>query len=233
MGLATVGGGLSNSKLAQANAAVGDVVKGKTFYAGDKNLKVGTLEEKGAYTDVNDIVSAEQTVYARIPFGAYRTPTSVGKPEIRIPISNVKNALPGGDKGSWSGVYSGFDVGIPQGYHDGSGRVSVSGGNRGSWGVTIDPGGSVVIPQGYHDGNGRVSANPASAKVRTATLDASGAYSGPRTFTAAGTVICAGCQSISDGSYINVSWSGNQITVQETANSGQNRNITIVYAYYI
>lgn len=105
--------------------------------------------------------------------------------------------------------------------------------NRGAWGTTIDPGGSVTIPQGYHSGGGTVRANPASARVRTATLNASGTYSGVKVFTAAGTVICAGCQNISDGSYITVGWSGNQITVQETANSGQNRNITIVYAYYI
>lgn len=35
--------GLSNSKLALANAGTGDVRSGKTFYAGDKNLKTGTL----------------------------------------------------------------------------------------------------------------------------------------------------------------------------------------------
>ena len=37
------GGGLSNSKLALANATAADVAEGKTFYAGDKTLKTGTL----------------------------------------------------------------------------------------------------------------------------------------------------------------------------------------------
>lgn len=201
MGLITAGGGLTKLRLRRATAQMYDVISGKTFYAGDKNLKTGTLEERSSYTDVTDIVSAEQTAYIRIPMGAYRTPTSVGKPEIRVPLDNVKNALPGGNQRSWS--------------------------------ATIDPGGVVAIPQGYHDGSGTVRANPASVKVRTATLNASGSYAGEKVFTAAGPVICAGCQDIRDGSYITVSWSGNQITVRETANSGQNRNITIVYAYYI
>ncbi len=37
------GGGLSNSKLALANATAADVAEGKTFYAGNKALKTGTL----------------------------------------------------------------------------------------------------------------------------------------------------------------------------------------------
>lgn len=31
--------------------------------------------------------------------------------------------------------------------------------NRGNWGTTINPGGSVTIPQGYHSGGGVVRAN--------------------------------------------------------------------------
>ena len=37
------GGGLSNSKLALATATAADVAEGKTFYAGNKTLKTGTL----------------------------------------------------------------------------------------------------------------------------------------------------------------------------------------------
>lgn len=37
------GGGLSNSRLALANATAADVAEGKTFYAGNKTLKTGTL----------------------------------------------------------------------------------------------------------------------------------------------------------------------------------------------
>lgn len=31
--------------------------------------------------------------------------------------------------------------------------------NRGAWGTTINPGGSVTIPAGYHNGSGKVTAN--------------------------------------------------------------------------
>lgn len=202
MGLITTGGGLTNLRLRKANTQPSDVIWGKTFYAGDKNLKTGTLDDCPAISNAISLSNdGPSNLYARFPKGAYRTAASSGYPEVRIPMYLALDAIPGG--------------------------------NKGSWGTTINPGGSVTIPQGYHDGSGRVNANPASTNVRTATLNASGSYSGAKVFTAAGPVICAGCQNIRDGSYITVSWSGNQITVRETANSGQNRDITIVYAYYI
>lgn len=45
--LMSAGGGLSKSKLALANAALSDVLSGKTFYAGDKILHTGTLALTG------------------------------------------------------------------------------------------------------------------------------------------------------------------------------------------
>lgn len=63
--------GLSNSDLAKANAGTGDVIAGKTFYAGIKTLKTGTMANHGA----------------------------------------------------WSGTFSGGNVGIPAGYHNGAGSV--------------------------------------------------------------------------------------------------------------
>lgn len=36
---------------------------------------------------------------------------------------------------------------------------ALPGGNRGNWGTTINPGGSVTVPQGYHSGGGVVRAN--------------------------------------------------------------------------
>lgn len=41
--------GLSNSNLSLATAGTGDVLSGKTFYAGDKNLKTGTMVNRGAW----------------------------------------------------------------------------------------------------------------------------------------------------------------------------------------
>ena len=43
--------GLNNSNLALANAGVENVLSGKTFYAGDKNLKTGTLNLAASATE--------------------------------------------------------------------------------------------------------------------------------------------------------------------------------------
>lgn len=43
------GGGLTNSKLALADATVSDVLSGKKFYSGDKELKTGTMTNRGAW----------------------------------------------------------------------------------------------------------------------------------------------------------------------------------------
>ena len=41
--------GLSNSKLELTTASVSNVLSGKTFYSGDKNLKTGTMTNRGAW----------------------------------------------------------------------------------------------------------------------------------------------------------------------------------------
>lgn len=127
MGLITTGGGLTNLRLRKANTQPSDVIWGKTFYAGDKNLKTGTLDDRPAISDAISLSNdGPSNLYARFPKGAYRTAASGGYPEVRIPMYLALGAIPGG--------------------------------NKGSWGTTISPGGSVTIPQGYHDGSGRVSA---------------------------------------------------------------------------
>ena len=64
------GGGLSSGKLAQATAAESDVLSGKKFYAGNKNLKTGTLALSGnanaaqvlsGYTFYKDNAKSKQT----------------------------------------------------------------------------------------------------------------------------------------------------------------------------
>lgn len=47
MGLQSASGGLTKSKLQLATAVPGDVVAGKTFYAGDKDLKTGSIPDYG------------------------------------------------------------------------------------------------------------------------------------------------------------------------------------------
>lgn len=153
------GGGIGVSKLAATTALPADVVSGKTFYSKDKTLKTGTITDRAALTDAVNVGNDGNYLYARIPQGAYRTNQSTGYPEIRIPNSSAIANIPGGNNGAWNGTYSGSNVTIPQGYHNGGGSVGVAGGNRGAWGTTINPGGSVTIPQGYHSGGGVVRAN--------------------------------------------------------------------------
>lgn len=182
MGLSTVGGGLTSSKLQLANAAPSDVISGKKFYAGDKTLKTGTIPDNGA----------------------------------------------------WSGTYSGNNVTIPYGKHSGSGAVGVAGGNRGSWGTTIDPGSSVAIPQGYHNGQGRVYAN--SERFATATLKSYARgdeyESGSDSVTVSGTIIYCPTGTIASGyesgGYIKITgYSGNTIYYDWYAH-GESLSITLV-----
>lgn len=50
MALMTASGGLSNGKLALATAGTADVLAGKTYYAGDKEIKTGTMTNQGAWS---------------------------------------------------------------------------------------------------------------------------------------------------------------------------------------
>ena len=156
------GGGIGVSKLAATTAVPADVVQGKTFYSKDKTLKTGTIVDRPALNDAVSVGNDGSYIYYRINQGAYRTNQPTGYPEIRASNDSVISNIPGGNNGAWSGTYSGSNVTIPKGYHNGSGSVGVAGGNRGNWGTTINPGGSVTIPQGYHAGGGVVRANNAT-----------------------------------------------------------------------
>ena len=149
------GGGVGVSKLAATTAVPADVVSGKTFYSKDKTLKTGTLADKPALNDAVSVGNDGNYLYARINVGAYRTKQSTGYPEIRFPNSDAIENIPGGDNGAWNGTYSGSNVTIPKGYHNGNGSVGVAGGNRGNWSGTYS-GSDVTIPQGYHAGGGKV-----------------------------------------------------------------------------
>lgn len=149
------GGGVGVSKLAATTAVPADVVQGKTFYSKDKTLKTGTLADKPALNDAVSVGNDGNYLYARINVGAYRTKQSTGYPEIRFPNSDAIENIPGGDNGAWNGTYSGSNVTIPKGYHNGNGSVGVAGGNRGNWSGTYS-GSDVTIPQGYHAGGGKV-----------------------------------------------------------------------------
>ena len=68
------GGGLSSGKLAQATAAESDVLSGKKFYAGNKNLKTGTLALSGS-AGTGDVLRGA-TFYKESSQARWRSPAT-------------------------------------------------------------------------------------------------------------------------------------------------------------
>ena len=129
------GGGLSSGKLAQATAAESDVLSGKKFYAGNKNLKTGTLALSGS-AGTGDVLKGA-TFYKDDP---------KSKLTGTLALSGNANAAQ---------VLSGYTF-----YKDNAkSKLTGSMANRGAWTSTLSPGGSVPRPAGYHNGNGRVQAS--------------------------------------------------------------------------
>lgn len=95
MGLMSAGGGgLTNSKLALATAEPEDVISGKTFYAGGKEMKTGTIRDMASVVDfVNFSKNANGNCYVRINEGAYRTSSVAGYPEIKLPSATVAETI--------------------------------------------------------------------------------------------------------------------------------------------
>lgn len=106
------GGGLTNFKLAAADAATGDVLTGKKFYSGDKLIKTGTMPNNGSWSGTYNGGNVS------IPAGYHNGGGSVG--------------VSGGSQGAWgTTINPGGSVTIPKGWHNGRGKVSARGG--GSW----------------------------------------------------------------------------------------------------
>lgn len=134
------GGGLSSGKLAQATAAESDVLSGKKFYAGNKNLKTGTMVNNGRWPDAEKLTLEGSKIWTYKKSGY--TEGGLG-----IDASNLGNASP-------EHVLSGVSASSSNGLKFGGTMT-----NRGAWTSTISPGGSVTIPAGCHNGNGRVQAS--------------------------------------------------------------------------
>lgn len=189
------GGGVGVSKLAATTAVPADVVQGKTFYSKDKTLKTGTLADKPALNDAVSVGNDGSNLYVRIPVGAYRTKQATGYPEIRFPNSDAIANIPGGDNGAWNGTYSGSNVTIPKGYHNGNGSVGVAGGNRGNWNGTYS-GSDVTIPQGYHAGGGKVGVAGGNKGAWGSTINPGGSVTIPRGYHNGSGVVKANGNSI-------------------------------------
>ena len=129
------GGGLSSGKLAQATAAESDVLSGKKFYAGNKNLKTGTLALSGS-AGTGDVLRGA-TFYKDDP---------KSKLTGTLALSGNANAAQ---------VLSGYTF-----YKDNAkSKLTGTMANRGAASATIAPGGSYTIAEGYHNGGGSVTAS--------------------------------------------------------------------------
>ena len=180
MGPAT---GLTNSKLAMADATAERVVKGDTFYAGDKNIKIGTMPNRAlspqaggqADTYLNDQfknvgVSTDPTASywlcengdgvkrfcIRPPYGAY----ALGSDTSVLGTVDGYCGFPANKLGNafsssvLSGVYFSSENGI--------GTVG-SMTNNGNVFRTLNPGESMNIANGFHAGGGTVTARGITA----------------------------------------------------------------------
>ena len=129
------GGGLSSGKLAQATAAESDVLSGKKFYAGNKNLKTGTLALSGS-AGTGDVLRGA-TFYKDDP---------KSKLTGTLALSGNANAAQ---------VLSGYTFYKDNAKSKQTGTMA----NNGAVSASVDPGSTYTIPAGYHNGNGHVSGN--------------------------------------------------------------------------
>lgn len=144
--------GLTNSDLENATASASDVLKGKTFYAGNSTIKTGTIpvrttgEAKTINFWTND--SGEKFIQANtITEGYYTSSEKDYTPQINIPASLFGNAAR-------------TDVLYGKTFTSSNGDALIgSMTNRGAWNGTVNPGKSITIPAGYHNGSGKVTAN--------------------------------------------------------------------------
>lgn len=74
------------------------------------------------------------------------------------------------NQGAKTIMYAGSDVAIPEGFHNGSGKVTVDGGNQGAKTAELGAGGTYGIPKGWHNGNGRVT-TPSMASLTAANAE--------------------------------------------------------------
>lgn len=129
------GGGLSSGKLAQATAAESDVLSGKKFYAGNKNLKTGTLALSGS-AETGDVLRGA-TFYKDDP------------------KSKLTGTLALSGNATAAQVLSGYTFYKDNAKSKQTGTMA----NKGAVSASVDPGSTYTIPAGYHNGNGHVSGN--------------------------------------------------------------------------
>lgn len=96
------GGGLTNNKLAKATAKPRDVVSSASFYSGTKTLQNGTMVDHAGITSAISVShDGSRNLFARIPYGAYRTDAGTGYPEIEIAKATAISELGLAERGQY------------------------------------------------------------------------------------------------------------------------------------
>lgn len=134
------GGGLSSGKLAQATAAESDVLSGKKFYAGNKNLKTGTMRNNGRWPTADKLTMESGKLWMYKADGY--TEGGLGAAGSLLGDANASDLMQGKTASSANGLK--FSGGIV---------------NKGAVSASVDPGGTYTIPAGYHNGSGKVTGN--------------------------------------------------------------------------
>lgn len=90
------GGGLGSSKLSAATAATGNVLSGKTFYAGDKTIKTGTMPDNIGSSKAVAWGYNGTNLYMAFAHGHYPAETHWDKAntsEVYVPNANVASVI--------------------------------------------------------------------------------------------------------------------------------------------
>lgn len=141
MGPAT---GLTNSKLAMADADAAHVLEGKGFFAGDKILKTGKMKNNGQWPNPDKVAMYDGSLRVYKEDGY--TEGGISIPGDMLGTADNSCVLVGRTYTSVNGLKS-------------TGTMP----NNGAFKKTLDPGESVTIRHGYHNGAGTISARSLTA----------------------------------------------------------------------
>lgn len=197
------GGGLSSGKLAQATAAESDVLSGKKFYAGNKNLKTGTMRNNGRWPTADKLTMESGKLWMYKSDGY--TEGGLGAAGSLLGDASASDLMQGKTASSANGLK--FSGGIV---------------NRGAVSATLNPGGSYNVPAGYHNGSGKVTAK--SLKTITVSITKN-----LWSYTVNGTLV--GFSNLSEGAAVvgRIYISGNTVYYENKTGGTVSRTITLVY----
>lgn len=205
------GGGLSSGKLAQATAAESDVLSGKKFYAGNKNLKTGRMVNNGRWPTADKLTMESGKLWMYKSDGY--TEGGLGAAGSLLGDASASDLMQGKTASSANGLK--FSGGIV---------------NRGAVSATLNPGGSKSYSAGYYSG-GTIKCNSATSVIKTTTLNFATSWESPFTKTAPGTIVGVKSMTRSDGSNVpyKFSTSGNSMSVWWDQNGVLNVSFTVAY----